>query len=160
MIPWCFAHDNFNYARYLSAYVSEMSHLEDEHPEAFKYLKSGGFSVLIGESNPFGKVPVDQACEQTVNKDMQTAGYTKGFSLKEGAARKYYLVAECRSIFLGLMKDMLNLNKSNFHHTDLQSNRIVRDETDVKSLVACSKIWYVFPLESGPSKDRARFACC
>ena len=34
------------------------------------------------------------------------------------------------------MKDMLDLNKSNFHHTDLQSTRIVRDETDVKSLVA------------------------
>ena len=36
MIPWCLAHDNLNYARYLSAYVSEMSYLEEEHPEAFK----------------------------------------------------------------------------------------------------------------------------
>ena len=77
MIPWCFAHDNLNYARYLSAYVSEMSHLEEEQPEAFKYLKSGGFSVQIGEDNPFGKVPVDQACEETVNKDTQTAGAPK-----------------------------------------------------------------------------------
>ena len=59
MIPWCFAHDNLNYARYLSAYVSEMSHLEEEHPEALKYLKSGGFSVQIGEGNPFGKIPID-----------------------------------------------------------------------------------------------------
>ena len=25
MLPWCFAYDNLNYARYLSAYVSEMS---------------------------------------------------------------------------------------------------------------------------------------
>ena len=48
MIPWCFAYDNLNYARYLSAYVSEMSHLEEEHPQAFKYLKSGGCSVQIG----------------------------------------------------------------------------------------------------------------
>ena len=58
MIPWCFACDNLNYARYLLAYVSKMSHLEEEHPEAFKYLKSGGCSVQIGEDNPFGKFPV------------------------------------------------------------------------------------------------------
>ena len=30
MIPWCFVHDNLNYARYLSAYVSEMSHVEQD----------------------------------------------------------------------------------------------------------------------------------
>ena len=47
MISWCFAHD-LNYARYLSAYVSEMSHFEEEHPEAFKYLKSQGLLVQIG----------------------------------------------------------------------------------------------------------------
>ena len=33
-----------------------MSHLEEEHH--FKYIKSGGFSVQIGEENPIGKVPV------------------------------------------------------------------------------------------------------
>ena len=83
-----------------------MSHLEGEHPEAFKYLKSGGFSVQIGESSPFSKVPVDQACEETVNKGAQTAGGTKGFSLKAGAVSKYYLIAEYRSIFLRLMTDI------------------------------------------------------
>ena len=34
MIPWCFAYDNVNYARYLSSYLSEMSHLGEEHPDA------------------------------------------------------------------------------------------------------------------------------
>ena len=106
MTPWWFAHDNLNYAPYLSAYVSQTSHLEEEHPEAFKYLKSGGFSVQIGERNPCGKVPVDQACKETVNKDTQTAGGTKGFSLKAGAVSKYYLIAEYRSIFLRLMTDI------------------------------------------------------
>ena len=148
MIPCCFAHDNLNYARHLLAYVSEMSHLEEEHPEAFKYLKSGGFSVQIGEGNPFGKIPVDQACEETVNKDTQTAGGTKGFSLKAEAVSKYYLVAEYRSIFLRLMKDMLDLNKSNFYHTDLQSTRMVRDETDVKSLVAMLQSHWLDPFSS------------
>ena len=164
MIPWCFAHDNLNYARYLSAYVSEMSHLEEENPDAFKYLKPGGFSVQIGEGNPFGKVPVDQACEGTVNKDTQTAGGTKRFSLNAGAVSKYYLIAEYRSIFLRLMKDMVDLNKSNFHHTisrapELSEMRQMLSPwyqcskvIGLTHSVACSKIWYVFPLEKWPLK--------
>ena len=74
MIPWCFAYDNVNYARYLPAYLSEMTHLEETHPEAHEFLKYAGFSVQIGDQNPFGRVPVDQTCEETVNKDTQTAG--------------------------------------------------------------------------------------
>ena len=92
IIPWCFAYDNLNYARYLSAYLHEMSHLEEEHPVILEYLRSGGFSVQISEDNPFGRIPVDQTCEETVNKDTQTSGRTKGFSLKPTAVSKFYLV--------------------------------------------------------------------
>lgn len=113
------------------------------------------------EGNAFGNLAVDYACKETINKDTQTAGDAKGFSLKAGAVSKYFFVAEYRSIFLRLIKDILDLNKSNFHHTDLQSTRIVRDETEVKSLVemkviglihsvAFRKIWYVFLLEKWP----------
>ena len=45
MIPWCFAYNNLNYARYLPSYLSEMSHLEETHPECLEYLQSGGFSA-------------------------------------------------------------------------------------------------------------------
>ena len=41
---------------------------------------------------------------------------------------KYYLVAYNRSIFLKLMKDMLDLSKSICQHTDLQRTRILRDD--------------------------------
>ena len=140
-------------------------------PRSFQ--KSGGFSVQIGEGNSFGKVPADQAYKETVNKDTQTSGSNKGFSLKAGTVSKYYLVAEYRSILLRLMKDMLDLNKSNFHHTDLQSTRIVRDETDGKSLVAILQSHWLglfssvqqdpvryFHWKSGPCKGIARSPCC
>ena len=76
-----------------------MTHLEETHPDAYEYLKLGGFSVQMGNQNPFGRIPVDQTCEETVNKDTQTAGGTEGFSLKAGAVSMYYIVAEYRSIF-------------------------------------------------------------
>ena len=123
MISWCFAYDNVNYARYLPAVLSEMTLLEETHPEAHEFPKSGGFSVQIGDQNLFERVPVDQTCEETVNKDTQTAGGTKGFSLKAGAVSKYYIVSEFCSIFLKQLREMLNLSKSNSEDTDLQKNK-------------------------------------
>ena len=91
-----------------------MSHLKEEHQYVHTYLKCGGITLQIGDDNPFGKIPVNQACEETVNKDTQTPGGAKAFSLKSKAVSKYYLVAEYRSIFMRNMKDMLNLNKSSW----------------------------------------------
>ena len=56
IVPWCFAYDNVNYARYLSAYLSEKPHLPEEHPDAFEYVSSGALflfslatAILLGE---------------------------------------------------------------------------------------------------------------
>ena len=53
-------------------------------------MMEGGFSVQRSSSNPFGRASVDQTLEETVNKDMQTVGGTKGFSLKSSTLTKYY----------------------------------------------------------------------
>ena len=97
-------------------------------------MKSGGFAVQLGEDNPFGKIPVDQACEETVNKDTKSPGGTKGFNLKPKAVNKYYLVAGYRSIFMRNWKEMLHLSKSSCHHNDLQS-RIFRVELQEMKLM-------------------------
>ena len=138
IVPWCFAYDNINYARYLSTYLSRMSHLPEEHPDAFKYVSSGELSVQLSNSNPFGRIPVDQTWEweETVNKNTQTSGGTKGFSLKPNAVSKYYLVAEYRSTFLRQLKDVLHINNSSPKHNDLHRSRITRDETDVKNIIS------------------------
>jgi len=136
IVPWCFAYDNLNYAMYLSAYLHEMSHLPVEHPDTLEYLRSGGFSVQIGEDNPFGRIPVDQTCEETVNKDTQTSGGTKGFSLRPNAVSKFFLVAEYRSTLLRQLKDILHISSSCSQHKDLQPTRIQRDEADVQFIVS------------------------
>ena len=118
-----------------------MTHLEDDHPEVLQYLKEGGFAVQIGDENTFGKIPVDQACEETVNKDTKTPGGTTGFSLKPKAVSKYYLVAEYRSIFLRNLKDMLHISNLSSNHHDLQQSRVARDEKDVTSLLSTISNW-------------------
>jgi len=57
-----------------------MSQLYIDHPGVYTHFMNGGFSVQIGSKNPFGRIPVDQTIEETVNKDTQRPGGTKGFS--------------------------------------------------------------------------------
>ena len=45
IIPWCFAYDRTNYARYLPWYLDNMLSLPNSHPEVQRQLEEGGFSV-------------------------------------------------------------------------------------------------------------------
>ena len=104
LIPWCFAYNRLNYPHYIPACYAEMKNLEEHNQEVHNYLTDGGFSVQLGPDNSFGRIPVDQTIEETVNKDTQTAGGTKGFSLKAGTINRYYLTAEYRSAFLRYLR--------------------------------------------------------
>ena len=52
---------------------------------------------------------MDQTIEETVNKDTQTPGGTKGFSLKPAALSRYYLTAEHRSTCLKQLRDLTDI---------------------------------------------------
>lgn len=95
----------------------------------------GGFSVQLGNENPFGRIPVDQTIEETINKDTQTPGGTKGFSLNPGAVRRFYLSAEFRSSYLRQLRHMTGLGSTCVKHADVQPTRVLRDEADVQSLI-------------------------
>ena len=67
LIPWCFAYDHVNYARYLSVYYGQMIHLNETHPDVYEHFTTNrGFSVQRGTTNPFAKLPVDQVQCSTV----------------------------------------------------------------------------------------------
>ena len=143
MIPWCFAYDRLNYARYLPYYFATMCRLSMDYPDVYQHFMQGGISVQIGSSNPFGKIPCDQTIEETINKDTQTAGGTKGFSLKSGAVQTYYLNAEHRSLFPRQLREMVGLGGSRLNHPDLQQSRILKDEADVQSLVNLMEVSWI-----------------
>ena len=134
-IQWCFAYDKINYARYLSAYYAEMTQLPERHPDVHQQFTEGMFSVQIGDRNPFGRIPVDQATEETVNKDTKTPGGTCRFSLNNSAVTRYYLTAEYRSSYIKILRDMLRMNQSDLQHAELQQSRISKDEKAVSSIV-------------------------
>ena len=106
-----------------------------EHPDVHAEFMQGGFSVQLSSRNPFRRFPVNQTIEETINKDTQSQGGTKGFSLKPGAASKCYLTAEYRTMYLRELRDVIGLGGSKLAHPDLQRSHIRKDKADVESLV-------------------------
>lgn len=75
-------------------------------------------------NNTFGRIPVDQTVDETVNKGTQTAGETRGFSLKSSAVQRYYMTAEFRNLILRNLRTMAGYAQGNNDHVDLQQSRI------------------------------------
>ena len=141
LIPWSFAYDRVNYARYLSAYFAEMAALPYTHPDVHEEFKNGHFSVQMSDVNPFGGLPLDQALEMTVNRDTQTPGGTTKFSLQARAVQRHYITAEYRSAFLGQLRSMVSLNNENCYHKDFTPARVQKDEASVSAVVSVIDSW-------------------
>lgn len=147
MIPWCFAYNRINYSRYLPWYYKQMKSLEYSHPELHTYLVDGGFSCQIGKKNTFGRIPMDQTIEETINKDTQTAGGTKGFSTRANCVAKYYITANDRANYVRQLRAMIAKENFKFEHPDMTQGRIAKDEKDVVSLVNMLKETWKNPFE-------------
>ena len=139
MIPWCFAYDKINYARYLPAYYSDMLSLENKHPDVYEAFVQGNFSVQLSK-NCFSKIPVDQSIEMTINKDTQTPGGTTKFSLRSSAVKRYYMTAEHRRTFLCKLRNLGNITQQS-KHKDLLGTRMKCDEKDVSRLSEILMEW-------------------
>lgn len=129
-----------------------MQLLHRDHLGAEEYLLNGGFSVQIGSENPFGRIPVDQAVEETVNKDTQTPGGTKGFSLKQSTLARYDLTSEFRISFLRYLREIVSHKDCCSKHHDLQAPRMEKDENAVRSVVELLEKNWIYPF-SGETQD-------
>ena len=134
IIPWCFAYNRTNYARYLPYYVQSMKELQTSKSEIWEYLCNRGFSVQMSSSNSFGRIPLDQTIEETANKDTQTSGGTKGFSLKTTAVSRYYITADFRRSCVRQLRQSIHPTMGQGGHPDPKSGRIRRDEKDVHTI--------------------------
>ena len=119
MIPWCFAYDRNNYARYLPVYYAQMTNLPAERPDVHQNFMEGQFSVQLFDESPFARIPVDQTREVTVDKDTKTTGGVTRFSLKTGAMNRFYLTAEYRCGFLCQHRNLVQAKRPQFHHNEM-----------------------------------------
>ena len=73
--------------------------------------------------------------KETVNKDTQTAGFTKGFSLKPSSVQKHYMMYEFRTSFLEKLRDMCDTAGQNSVHHDLKPSRTEKDKDSIQANV-------------------------
>ena len=72
-LPFYFAFDMCNYARYGSYYVESLKTIENDYPGLKALLSTRGLTTQAQERFPI-RTALDQRGEQTINRDAKTAG--------------------------------------------------------------------------------------
>ena len=136
ILPWFFAYDGINYARYLSTYWMEMSCLQDTHPNIHHQLQSGDFVAQRQQTYAFSNTACDQVIEQTANRDSKTKGGLTGFSLNKGAVHRWTLTQHERAAITMECRDMAGHNTTTRQRAELDDTRTGRDELDIKNIMS------------------------
>ena len=71
-IPWTFAYDRQNYARYLVPFLNDMRGLSVTMSVVYHAFKGGQYTVQMSKDNPFGGNEADKTTENTINRDCKT----------------------------------------------------------------------------------------
>ena len=87
LLPWFFALDHANYARWLSVHVRDLTMLEKRHPSTFVEFWAGGF-VARKTKRPFSAIALDQAHEQC-NAVVKGDGGAVGLTNDPSALRRW-----------------------------------------------------------------------
>ena len=133
MIPWYFAYDRVNYARYMPVYWMEMMNLDRSHPEILHSLQNGTFAVQQQTDHMFSKTACDQVIEQTCNRDSKTKGGLTGITLHKAAVHRWILSHHARAAIAKESFLMAAMDERSRGHKDLDKSRIQVDEAAVQS---------------------------
>lgn len=106
-LPFCFAMNKQNYARYGSFYCRQLMTLDDTHPGARAELHKG---LSVCRNNTGIRQSVDAAGEQTFMKNSKTPGGIKNFSHQETAYRKWVLNRPFTSAMVSSLLEVSNLS--------------------------------------------------
>ena len=136
LLPWFFAYDRMNYARYLPAYISEMERLPESHPTIYNSFLEGEFVIQRQDRYGFSQIACDLAIEQTCNRDSKTNGGMKGLTLNKGAVNRWLLSHHHRAAIMKECKLMAGRDENERSRKDLDVARMERDEKILQNLVA------------------------
>ncbi|XP_030848031.1 uncharacterized protein LOC115918836 [Strongylocentrotus purpuratus] len=136
LLPWMFAYDRTNYARYLPVYWIEMSQLPTTHPYIYNELMKGHFGVQRQDSHGFAQVACDMTIEQTVNRDTKTSGGVKGFSNNQGATNRWVRGHHERALITRQCEVMAGKGEKSSKRVDLTKSRMTRDQQDVANIMS------------------------
>lgn len=161
MLPWMFAYDRTNYARYLPVCLCDMLALEQNHPSVHQAVDSGDFVVQRSSWNGFGQVAVDQTIEQTINCDTKSKGGIIGFSLNKAAVQRWVLTSHERAAVTQACREMSGSPSVDDNEglvvKEMGKARLSRDEEDVRKVESTLKTW-INPFAESESNEICHLA--
>ena len=156
IIPYTFAYDNLNYARYLSAMLgdmlslpTDMLSLPTEFPEIYEEFVRGNFAAQLSY-NKFSRSETDKVIEMTLNKDTKTPGGVTGFSTNDNAVKRWELNSAYRASLRKCFHEHLHYKLQKYAHADLTPSRIKKDEADVQMLMRTLTTLFIDPFSDQP----------
>ena len=136
MIPYFFAYDHLNYARWASVYLIDMKLLSNSAPLIEEEFLNGNHTVCRSTGGTFNGIWTDLASEQSVNRDTKTHGGIVSFSMNPSALVRWFLTAHEWAAITGAFKEMSGCGQSEKQpmHKEFGKIRKKRDEEDVQKV--------------------------
>ena len=88
-----------------------MRNLKYTAPEVYQEFQSGNHPVKRSDNSTFNQVWTDMGLEQSLNRDSKTSGGIVGFTLKQGAVDRWFLMAHERSSVTAATKIMCRIEE-------------------------------------------------
>lgn len=125
LMPWVFALDHINYARWLSVHVRDMCSLKEAHPTVYEEFSSGAF-VATKIQQPFSAIALDQAHEQ-MNAQVKGDSGAIGLTENPKALRRWMVAGPEISRMVKAFEDMTGISEQaeiGRHHEQVRSVQI------------------------------------
>jgi len=152
-LPFCFAMNKQNYARYGTFYCRQLMTLDDTHPGAKDDLLKKGLSVC--RNNTGIRQSTDAAGEQTFMKNSKTPGGIKNFTHQETAYRKWVLNRPFTSAMVSSLLELTKLDDTSHNPRKcIRPHEIQKSDDHVKKTMQVIKSDFInpFSLEIDPNK--------
>ena len=114
LLPWMFALDSQNYARWLSVHYRDMCELPFKHPDLCTEFQKG-FFVVRKTQKVFSSIALDQAHEQ-VNAMVKGGGGAVGLTENPAALRRWMVAGPEISRMLDEFEGANSANETPTHH--------------------------------------------
>ena len=150
ILPYTFAYDNLNYARYLTGMLGDMLELPHDFPEVYAEFMRGNFAAQLTEDGRFLRTETDKVIEMTLNKDSKSAGGCTGFSTNINAVKRWEINAAYRAALRNCFHSHLNYDLPRYKHVDLNPSRIKKDQEDVQRILSTIAETFIDPLSQQP----------
>ena len=145
-LPFYFALNKMNYARYGSYYVRVLGNLNMLYPGAEELLINKGISVQAQDRYPV-RTPIDQRGEQTINRDAKTAGGIRNIAKDSSAVLKWCRNRSEQATNTKALFDMAKGGNSSTSYKPLRPSQIVKSEKLVQGVIQVLNEEYVNPFD-------------